>query len=51
MIRAEPATIPKNYLTEKQGVASWLLSTDHKRIAILYTASITAFFFLALPAI
>ena len=26
--------------------ASWLLTTDHKRIAILYLASITAFFFL-----
>ena len=46
MIHAERAVIAKNYLTEEQGVLSWLLTTDHKRIAILYTASITAFFFL-----
>jgi cytochrome c oxidase subunit 1 len=37
---------PKNYLTEKQGILSWFFSTDHKRIAILYTASITVFFFI-----
>lgn len=36
----------KNYLTEKQGVLSWLLTTDHKRIGILYTITITALFFL-----
>ncbi len=39
-------TVKKNYLTEKQGILSWLFSTDHKRIAILYTFSITVFFFL-----
>lgn len=33
-----------NYLTEHTGVRSWLLTTDHKRIAILYTLSITFFF-------
>ncbi len=38
--------VAENYLTEKQGILSWLLTTDHKRIAILYTISITAFFFL-----
>ncbi len=38
--------VRKNYLTEKQGLLSWFFTTDHKRIAILYTASITAFFFL-----
>ncbi len=46
MILAQRAALTHNYLTEKQGVLSWLLTTDHKRIAILYTASITAFFFL-----
>ena len=35
-----------NYLTEETSIRSWLLTTDHKRIALLYFASITAFFFL-----
>jgi len=35
-----------NYLTNGHGLASWLLTKDHKRIALLYLASITAFFFL-----
>ena len=39
---APPAT---NYLTGKQGILSWLLTTDHKRIGLLYTFSITGFFF------
>jgi cytochrome c oxidase subunit 1 len=34
-----------NYLTEGTTVRSWLVTTDHKRIAILYAASITLFFF------
>ncbi len=46
MIEAIAEKVEKNYLNEKQGVLSWLLTTDHKRIAILYTFSITAFFFL-----
>ncbi len=33
-----------NYLNVKYGVRSWLLTTDHKRIALLYLASITFFF-------
>ncbi len=40
------APAPKNYFDAKQGILSWLFTTDHKRIGILYTASITAFFFL-----
>src|SRR6059058_5297316 len=36
----------KNYLTSETTVASWLLTTDHKRIALLYMASITLFFFI-----
>jgi cytochrome c oxidase subunit I len=35
-----------NYLTAEHGVRSWLLTTDHKRIALLYVASITFFFVL-----
>ncbi len=41
-----PTATSDNYLTDKQGILSWLLTTDHKRIGILYTVSITAFFFL-----
>jgi cytochrome c oxidase subunit I len=46
MIQAVAKSAEKNYLNESQGLLSWFLSTDHKRIAILYTASITALFFL-----
>ncbi len=34
-----------DYLNADFGVKSWLLTTDHKRIAILYLASITIMFF------
>jgi cytochrome c oxidase subunit 1 len=33
-----------NYLTAKHGLRSWFFTTDHKRIALLFTASITFFF-------
>ncbi|MBZ5553396.1 MAG: cytochrome c oxidase subunit I [Acidobacteriia bacterium] len=33
-----------HYLNVHYGVKSWLLTTDHKRIALLYLASITLFF-------
>jgi cytochrome c oxidase subunit 1 len=36
----------RTYLTEGTTLRSWLLSTDHKRIAILYAVSITMFFFI-----
>lgn len=35
-----------NYLNNGYGVASWLLTKDHKRIAILYLISITVMFLL-----
>jgi cytochrome c oxidase subunit I len=35
-----------HYLNAKYGLRSWLLTTDHKRIALLYLASITFFFFI-----
>jgi cytochrome c oxidase subunit 1 len=35
-----------NYLKNGYSVRSWLLSTDHKRIAILYLLAITAFFWI-----
>jgi cytochrome c oxidase subunit I len=41
------ATLPKrSYLNEEYGLKSWLLTGDHKRIAILYLISITIFFFI-----
>jgi len=36
----------ENYLNASYGIKSWLLTTDHKRIALLYLFSVTAFFFL-----
>jgi cytochrome c oxidase subunit 1 len=36
----------RNYLNAAYGLRSWLLTKDHKRIAILYLISVTAFFFL-----
>jgi cytochrome c oxidase subunit 1 len=35
----------ENFLTADYGVKSWLLTTDHKRIALLYLIAITLFFF------
>lgn len=35
-----------HYLNVAYGVKSWLLTRDHKRIALLYLGSITLFFFL-----
>jgi len=40
-----PPTREDTYLTAETGLASWLLSTDHKRIALLYMAGLTLFFF------
>ena len=36
----------RNYLDINYSVRSWLLTTDHKRIALLYLVSITFFFFI-----
>ncbi|HXZ79823.1 MAG TPA: cbb3-type cytochrome c oxidase subunit I [Terriglobales bacterium] len=43
---ANEAPERENYLTTSYGVRSWLLTTDHKRIAILYLISITLMFFI-----
>ncbi|MEZ5351352.1 MAG: cbb3-type cytochrome c oxidase subunit I [Bryobacteraceae bacterium] len=34
----------KNYLNATSGLSSWLLTVDHKRIAIMYLISISVFF-------
>src|SRR6185295_18954576 len=41
-----PTAPTLNYLNNGYGLKSWLLTKDHKRIALLYLWSITAFFFL-----
>jgi cytochrome c oxidase subunit I len=43
---ASDAPAKPNYLTVDYGWKSWLFTTDHKRIAILYLISITFFFFI-----
>jgi cytochrome c oxidase subunit 1 len=42
----EPHQAEPSYLTAKNTVASWLLTRDHKRIALLFFFSITFFFFI-----
>jgi cytochrome c oxidase subunit 1 len=49
---ARPDTAAKpNYLNAGHTVASWLLTTDHKRIAMMYMVSITVLFGLGSAAI
>jgi cytochrome c oxidase subunit 1 len=35
----------RHYLNDGYGIRSWLLTRDHKRIALLYLAAVTFFFF------
>jgi cytochrome c oxidase subunit 1 len=42
----DAATIADNYLTADNRLGSWFLTTDHKRVAILYFGGITMFFFI-----
>jgi cytochrome c oxidase subunit 1 len=43
--QVQPLTLPeKNYLNSENGLKSWLLTQDHKRIALLYLFT-TIFFF------
>src|SRR5919205_694611 len=35
-----------NYINARYGLKSWLLTKDHKRIALLYLGSVTFFFFI-----
>ncbi|HZL56353.1 MAG TPA: cytochrome c oxidase subunit I, partial [Bryobacteraceae bacterium] len=45
MITAAPVVKEKkNYLNAEDGLMSWLLTKDHKRIAILYLYAVTFFF-------
>jgi cytochrome c oxidase subunit I len=46
MITEAPVETRGSYLAEPYGIKSWLLTHDHKRIALLYLIAITFFFFL-----
>src|ERR671925_62530 len=46
MATAVPEIERPDYLNADYGIRSWLLTTDHKRIALLYLMSITFFFFI-----
>ncbi|HMD32784.1 MAG TPA: cytochrome c oxidase subunit I [Candidatus Acidoferrales bacterium] len=41
-----PAAARVDYLNADYGIRSWLLTTDHKRIALLYLGTITLMFFI-----
>ena len=43
---ADALPSPSNYANEEHTIASWLLTRDHKRIAMMFFASITFFFFI-----
>lgn len=45
-VATAPDQEPENYLNAGHTIKSWLLTTDHKRIAVLYLISTTIFFFL-----
>src|SRR5215468_2780707 len=46
MATAAIAPVREDYLNQEYGIRSWLLTTDHKRIALLYLVAITFFFFI-----
>ena len=39
-----PLEEPEDYLNKAYNIRSWFLTVDHKRIAIMYLISVTAFF-------
>ncbi len=43
-LAAPPDALRPTYLNAGTGLRSWLLTTDHKRIALLYMGAITVFF-------
>lgn len=45
-VQNEPIYRKNNYLNDGYSVWSWLLTKDHKRIAVLYILSVTVFFML-----
>jgi cytochrome c oxidase subunit 1 len=49
IVEIEPSKVSDNYLSEK-GIFSWLFTTDHKRIGLLYLFTIIVFFAIAATA-
>ena len=47
VIKTSGEMAPVNYLNRERGVRSWLLTTDHKRIGLLYLWTIIVFFTIA----
>src|SRR5215211_3087038 len=45
-ISLDHETPKQNYVTNGSTLRSWLLTKDHKRIAIMYLISVSAFFFM-----
>src|SRR5205809_7691630 len=43
-VRITGAEGSRNYINDEYGALSWLLTKDHKRIAILYMLSVTVLF-------
>ena len=46
VVDARPPNLHEDYLDDGYSLKSWLLTTDHKRIGLMYMASITLFFFI-----
>ena len=46
IVEVPARTAPETYLNITRGLWSWLLTKDHKRIAILYLVSVTVMFFI-----
>jgi cytochrome c oxidase subunit 1 len=46
LVQEPPAGARIHYLNANYGIRSWLFTRDHKRIALLYLVSVTAFFFI-----
>ena len=45
-VRLVGASTNRNYINDEYGALSWLLTKDHKRIAILYLISVSIMFVL-----
>src|SRR5712671_6541451 len=44
---SHPVSVPANYLAEEHTLSSWLFTTDHKRIGLLYLYSLLFYFTVA----
>ncbi len=51
LLPPDPEEQPENYLNASRGIFSWLLTKDHKRIALLYLITVTVMFYIGGVAI